>query len=163
MSSGGVISIVERTASTIAPIDPARASRISTVLTSTLLGRPVARSRPRSSTISSGSNGAAGHCVLIDLALVHAGHWVEDAVYLERLHWHRPEALHGVKPVQTLAKFRKELGLPNTEGEDHGLLANTRRVLMAATTPAYLHREGNPKYVRAALNKLETLLPLVAK
>lgn len=108
-------------------------------------------------------NGAPGPCVLIDLALVHAGHWVEDAVYLERLHWHRPEALHGVKPVQALAKARRELGLPHAEGEDHGLLANTRRVLMAATTPAFLHREGHPKYVRAALEKLETLLPLVSR
>lgn len=126
-----------------------------------------------SASISPGGNGATGAehgapCVLMDLAFVHAGHWVEDAVYLERLHWHRPEALHGVKPVQTLAKLRKEFGLAHADHasgdhEDHGTLANIRRVLMAATTPAFLHREGNPKYVRAALEKLETLLPLVAK
>ena len=102
-------------------------------------------------------------CVLIDLALVHAGHWVEDAVYLERLHWGKPELLHGVKPVNAMAKIRKEFGLPHAEGEDHGQLANIRRVLMAATTPAFLHREGHPKYVKTALEKLETLLPLVAR
>jgi hypothetical protein len=102
-------------------------------------------------------------CVLIDLALVHAGHWVEDAVYFERLHWGRKELLHGIKPVNALAKIRKELGLPHADGEDHGQLANIRRVLMAATTPAFLHREGHPKYVKTALEKLETLLPLVAR
>ena len=49
----------ERTASTMAEIEPASASRTSTVLTSTAFGRPVARSRPRISTVSSGSIGAA--------------------------------------------------------------------------------------------------------
>lgn len=98
-----------------------------------------------------------GGCVLIDLALVHAGHWVEDAVYLERLHWGRKEMLHGVKPVSRLARFRKDLGLECED--DYNRLANVRRVLMAATSPAYLGREGHPAYLRAALEVLDRLLP----
>jgi hypothetical protein len=102
-----------------------------------------------------------GKCVLIDLALVHAGHWVEDAVYLERLYWARPELLHGVKPVPTLAKLCKERGLH--KGEDYGMLANIKRVLMGATSPAFLAREGNPRYLHAALEIVERLLPMVSK
>ena len=102
-------------------------------------------------------------CVLLDLALVHAGHWVEDAVYLERLYWGKPELLHGVKPVSALSKFRKELGLHPAPGEDSAMLASVRRVLMAASAPAYLHREGHPRYVHTALETIERLLPLVSK
>lgn len=102
----------------------------------------------------------AGKCVLIDLALVHAGHWVEDAVYLERLFWGKPELLHGVKPVSVVAKVLKERGLFG--GEDYARLANIRRVLMGACAPAYLEREGNPRYLHSALEHVERLLPLVA-
>ena len=49
--------------------------------------------------------------VLIDLAEVRPGHWVEDAVYLERLHWARPERLKGRNPVKLLAAARRRLGL----------------------------------------------------
>jgi aminoglycoside phosphotransferase (APT) family kinase protein len=99
-------------------------------------------------------------CVLIDLALVHPGHWVEDAVYLERQFWGRPDQLFGIHPVSMLAKFRRELGLP-TEG-DYGALANLRRVLMAACAPVFLAHDGHPKYLHAALETLERLLPQVA-
>lgn len=92
-------------------------------------------------------------CVLIDLALVHPGHWVEDALYLERLFWAKPELLFGIKPVPTLARFRRELGLDTSD--DYGSIALLRRVLMAATVPAFLEHEGHPKYVRAALDVLE--------
>jgi hypothetical protein len=102
----------------------------------------------------------AGRCVLIDLALVHAGHWVEDAVYLERLFWGKPELLHGVKPVSVVAKVLKERGLFG--GEDYARLANIRRVLMGACAPAYLEKEGNPRYLQAALEHVERLLPLVS-
>ncbi|MBX3356881.1 MAG: phosphotransferase [Phycisphaeraceae bacterium] len=102
-------------------------------------------------------------CVLLDLALVHAGHWVEDACYLERLYWGKPEMLHGVKPVTALNKFRKELGMHHGPEEDHQLLANVRRVLMAATAPAYLQREGHPRYIKTALETLERLLPLIPR
>ena len=105
---------------------------------------------------------ARGHtCVLIDLALVHPGHWVEDAVYLERLYWAKPELLCGVKPVSELARLKREQG--HMGQEDYSTLANIRRVLMAASVPAFLLHEGHPKYVHAALELLEKLLPLVGK
>lgn len=107
-----------------------------------------------------GTEGSApGPCVLIDLGMVHAGHWVEDAVYLERLFWAQPEALGGVKPVTALAKLRRECGLG--AADDYAELANVRRVLMGATAPAFLQREGHPKYLRAALEHVERLLPQV--
>jgi hypothetical protein len=46
-SSGGVSSIVSLMASTICAIDGSSASRIWSLPTSTLRGRPVSRSRPR--------------------------------------------------------------------------------------------------------------------
>lgn len=102
--------------------------------------------------------GAEGkRCVLIDLALVHPGHWIEDALYLERLYWAKPDLLFGVKPVTQLARYRKELGLPT--GDDYQYLANLRRVLMAATVPAFLEHEGHPRYVHSALGVLERTLP----
>lgn len=103
----------------------------------------------------------AGPCVLIDLALVHAGHWCEDAVYLERQFWSHPEKLFGEHPVSLLARYRRDLGQP-TEG-DYGMVANTRRVLMAACVPAQLSHDGSPRYVHAALEMLERLLPQVVK
>ncbi len=102
-----------------------------------------------------------GCCVLIDLALVHPGCWVEDAIYLERLFWARREQLHGVRLVRTLGQFRKELGLENTENASD--LANVRRVLMAATAPAFLSTEGHPAHLVAALDLLERLLPVVTR
>lgn len=99
-------------------------------------------------------------CVLIDLALVHPGHWVEDAVYLERLYWAKPEMLHGIKPVTELARLQRERQM--LTGEDYSQLASIRRVLMAASVPAFLVHEGHPKYVHAALELLERLLPTVS-
>jgi len=96
-----------------------------------------------------------GDVVLIDLALVHAGHWVEDAIYLERLYWGHEDLLHGVKPVSTLARLRRERGLET--GDDYAQIANTRRILMAACVPAFLGREGRPVYLEAALGILERL------
>lgn len=108
-----------------------------------------------------GVGGGRGRCVLLDLALVHAGHWVEDAVYLERMFWGRPELLHGVKPVTAIAKIMRDNGLhPDPEYPD---LANVRRVLMAASSPAFLEHEGHPRYVHAALEILERLLPQVSR
>ncbi|MBL8764859.1 MAG: aminoglycoside phosphotransferase family protein [Phycisphaerae bacterium] len=98
-----------------------------------------------------------GTCVLIDLALVHAGHWVEDALYLERLHWGRPEQLGGLNVVAALAAARKRQGLNGHE--DYVTLANVRRLLMAACVPAFLTKEGHPRYVGAALETLTRLLP----
>jgi hypothetical protein len=99
--------------------------------------------------------------VLIDLALVHPGHWVEDAVYLERLYWAKPELLCGIKPVSEIARLKREQGTLGQE--DYATLANIRRILMAACVPTFLLHEGHPKYVHAALEHLERLLPLVGR
>jgi hypothetical protein len=98
-------------------------------------------------------------CVLIDLALVRPGHWIEDAVYLERQFWAHPEQLFGVHPVSHLARLRREQGL-STDG-DYGQLANVRRVLMAACVPALFPQEGSTRYVQAALDLLLRVLPQV--
>jgi Ser/Thr protein kinase RdoA (MazF antagonist) len=105
-------------------------------------------------------HGPQRDCVLIDLALVHPGNWVEDAVYLERQYWGHADHLFGAHTVSLLGKYRRELGLP-TEG-DYGALANLRRVLMAACAPLWLAGEGNPKYLHAALETIDRLLPQVA-
>lgn len=99
-------------------------------------------------------------CVLLDMAEMHAGSWVEDAVYMERVYWGRPDALHGVKPVSALARARRRLGLDN--GEEYTRIADLRRVLTAACAPAFLQREGAPAYLQAALGVMERLLPSVA-
>lgn len=111
-------------------------------------------------TLAPATEGAPGRWVLIDLALVHPGHWLEDAVYVERLHWGRPELLHGMKPVSTLARLRRERGLPVED--NYAELTDIRRVFMAATAPLFLEHEGHPKYVRAAMEMLEQALPRVA-
>ena len=103
--------------------------------------------------------GGRGALALIDLARVGPGCWIEDALYLERLCWGREEILCGVDPVPTLAKARRSLGLPADE-EDLAL-ADVRRVLMAATSPAFSRTQSDPVYLRAALERLERLLPVV--
>lgn len=96
--------------------------------------------------------------VLIDLALVHPGHWMEDALYLERQYWGNTELLHGIKPVSLLAKLRRERGLAV---DDYATAANARRILMAACAPAMIEREGNPRYLSTAIEYIERLLPQV--
>lgn len=100
-------------------------------------------------------------CVLVDLALVHPGHWVEDALYLERQYWGHADFLHGVKPVSALARIRRDRGLPT---DDHyAEVAMARRVLMAACAPAFVEREGNPKYMHAALELIDQTLPQIIR
>jgi hypothetical protein len=99
--------------------------------------------------------------VLFDLAEVSCGHWIEDAVYLERIYWGHPEILDGAKPVSLLARARRNLGLDTSD--DYGALANVRRVLMAATSPAFLRHEGRPAYLHAALGMIDRLLPQLTK
>lgn len=98
-------------------------------------------------------------CVLIDFAEIRPGHWVEDAVYLERLYWGRPEVIKGVKTTSLIAKGRRNNGLEN--GEDYAELGNIRRVMIASCVPAFLQREGHPTYLEGALGVLEKLLPVV--
>ncbi|MCB9845338.1 MAG: aminoglycoside phosphotransferase family protein [Phycisphaeraceae bacterium] len=95
-------------------------------------------------------------CALIDLALVHAGHWIEDGLYFERLYWGHDSMLGGAEPVAALAKERARLGLTVEPGYER--LADVRRVLMAACVPSALIREGNLSYVKGALDILEATL-----
>jgi hypothetical protein len=95
--------------------------------------------------------------VLIDLALVHPGHWVEDALYLERLYWGREDALGGVNPVEALGRHRLALGLSADEADLE--LADIRRVLMGATSPAFLGQENNRVYLEAARGRLRKIIP----
>ena len=94
-----------------------------------------------------------GPVCLIDLAEVHPGHWIEDAVYLERQFWARPERMGSAKPVKAVATARKRLGLPVRE--DYPRLAMIRRVLLAATAPKFIKSEGHPRHLEACLNWLE--------
>lgn len=114
--------------------------------------------------------GGAGGCVLIDMALVHPGHWLEDALYLERQFWGHEQFLHGIKPVSELARLRRERGMGGggsgggaAEDGDYAHLACVRRVLAAACAPALIEREGNPKYLHAALEVVEKFLPMATK
>lgn len=92
--------------------------------------------------------------VLIDLGLMHAGHWIEDALYLERLYWGRPEALGGVVPIEALSEARARVGLDGDVEAARGF-ARVRRVLMAATSPAFLSQGSDEVYLAAALGQLE--------
>jgi hypothetical protein len=87
---------------------------------------------------------------LIDLAEVRPGHWLEDAIYLERLHWAKPDRLEP-KPVKVMAEARKRLGLENG---DYPPLAAARRLLLAATSPAF-RGELSPSSLAANLQRLE--------
>ncbi|MEM7623371.1 MAG: phosphotransferase [Planctomycetota bacterium] len=95
-------------------------------------------------------------CALIDLGLIHAGHWVEDALYIERLHWGFEEKLCGIIPEAELSARRVRAGL-RVDPDDH-LLANIRRVLMAATSPGFMGQEGEAAYLDRALEHIELLL-----
>jgi len=92
-------------------------------------------------------------CVLIDLAEVRPGSWIEDAVSFERLYWGREDKLAGFKPTKELARARKRAGLPVDENWRE--LADARTVLLAAATPASLARDGDPKHLAGAIDALE--------
>lgn len=98
----------------------------------------------------------SGDVVLIDLAEVRPGHWIEDAVYLERQLWGRPDRLDIARPVRAMAKARRALGLPVRD--DAHELADVRRILMAATAPAFLSTEGHPRHLSGALVQLNAAL-----
>ncbi len=83
-----------------------------------------------------------GPVSLIDLAEVHSGHWIEDAVYLERQLWARPERLAPIKPVKAVADARRRLGLP--VDPDYPTLAMVRRGLLAATAPRFCSPKVTP-------------------
>jgi hypothetical protein len=110
---------------------------------------------------SEGSPWGDACAVLLDFAECHVGHWVEDAVYVERQFWAKPDLLFGVKPVSMLAKLRREAEL-ETDG-DYAELAAVRRVLMGAVAPAFIEREGHPAYLEAALGVVSKTLPTLVK
>lgn len=97
-----------------------------------------------------------GPVCLIDLAEIRPGHWIEDAVYLERLFWAVPERIKVQKPVRLLAEARRAHGLPVSE--DYPRLAMIRRALLASTAPRFLKSEGDPRYLAACLDRLEQAL-----
>lgn len=98
----------------------------------------------------------SGPVCLIDLAEVHPGHWVEDAVYLERQLWSRPDRLRASRPVRAIAQARRGAGLP--VGDDYPRLAMLRRALLAGTAPRFLQSEGDPRHLDACLDWLERAL-----
>jgi Ser/Thr protein kinase RdoA (MazF antagonist) len=98
----------------------------------------------------------SGPVCLIDFGEVRSGHWVEDAIYLERQLWARPQRLKAHKPAREIAAARRSLGL--TVDEDYPRLAMIRRALMAATAPRFLKSEGDPRHLDACLDWLERAL-----
>jgi hypothetical protein len=98
---------------------------------------------------------------LIDLAEVHCGHWVEDAIYLERLHWTRPERIKSHKPVREIASAMRARHLH--VGDDYQLLASIRRAFLAATAPRFMKTEGSPAHLHACLERLESSLHAIAE
>ncbi len=95
----------------------------------------------------------ANAAVLLDLANVRPGHWVEDAVYCEHLYWSVPDRLAGRKLVSLIAKARRAHGLE--VGDDWSALADVKRKLLAMAAPATLGHEGaGPAHLDAALARL---------
>ena len=97
-----------------------------------------------------------GSICLVDLAEVRPGHWLEDALYLERLSWAHPERIQSDDPVGSMMACRERLGLEN--GPRVMELAAARRILLAATTPAFLAHEGSRIHLDACLNELTSAL-----
>ena len=97
-----------------------------------------------------------GPALLFDLADVHAGNWIEDAVYLEHLFWGAPDRLFGHDPVKLIAQQRKAQSLSSESNWPQ--LANIRRALIAASAPAYPRTAAEPKHLDAALTLLEGLM-----
>ena len=93
---------------------------------------------------------------LIDLAEVHAGHWIEDAVYLERQLWGHKSRLKATKPVPAMAAARKNLGM--RVDDDYSILVDVRRLMLAATAPAFMQSEGDPRYLASCLIQLQNAL-----
>ncbi len=98
----------------------------------------------------------AGPALLFDFAEVHAGHWVEDAVYFEHLFWGHASHLAGRDVVKLIGQQRKAHGL-HLES-NWPMLAHMRRVLLAGAAPAYLGSEGAETHLHGALEVLESSL-----
>jgi hypothetical protein len=94
-----------------------------------------------------------GPAILIDMALVHRGNWVEDAIYFEQQYWGHEQALGGRKLGRQLAYERKRLGLPVSK--QWSILADSYRALLAMTTPLTVQMRNDPAHMHAALSLLE--------
>lgn len=94
-----------------------------------------------------------GPALLFDLARVHAGHWVEDAVYFESQHWGAVWKSVALDACHGIAAHRKAMGLHNDA--DWPRLANIRRVLLAAASPLQQATRPDPAHLQAALPILE--------
>lgn len=101
----------------------------------------------------------AGPAMLLDFARVHAGHWLEDAIYFEHLYWSRMQRLAGRDAVKQIAHHRREHRLQVADHWPH--LANIRRCLVAGLAPARQVEQSNPHHLHASLAMLEKLLPSV--
>lgn len=97
--------------------------------------------------------------VLFDLAKVHAGHWIEDAVNFEHLYWAVPGRLGDDDVVKRMNRLRKQHGL--RIDEQWPQLAIIRRAMVAAAAPLEAGGQANPAYLQAALGVLERSLPLL--
>ncbi len=98
----------------------------------------------------------SGPVTLIDLAEVRPGHWLEDAVLLERQLWAMPDRLMAAQPVKAMAAERRRAGLQVVDHWDE--LAHIRRALMAGTAPTFMRSEGHPRFFEACMNQLERSL-----
>jgi len=94
-----------------------------------------------------------GPAVLLDFALTHPGHWVEDAIYFEHLYWSRRKLLSGRKLSKLMAQQRKKQGMK--VAKDWSRLASVMRGLLAMSTPAVLRVDGDARHVQGALEVLE--------
>ena len=90
---------------------------------------------------------------LVDLGEIRPGHWLEDALYLERMYWADPERLEAEAPLESMRSARIALGCDN--GDRIEALANARRILLAATTPTFLSTEGGRTHLEACLRVFE--------
>jgi len=104
-------------------------------------------------------HGDASTCVLIDLSRMHGGHWLEDALQLEYLHWGHEDQLFGVSPVRELRRLRRARGLD--PGGDSTRLADIWRVLAAAAIPGAATGATPPSRLAAGLGHLEGALKRV--
>ena len=94
-----------------------------------------------------------GSVCLVDLGEIRPGHWLEDALYLERMYGAYPERLEAEDPLANMRAARTELGCDN--GDRIEALANARRILLAATTPSFLSTEGGRAHLEACLRVFE--------
>ncbi|QDU32823.1 hypothetical protein KS4_08590 [Poriferisphaera corsica] len=91
--------------------------------------------------------------VLIDFAEVRVGHWTEDAVYFEHLYWAARDRLQGRKLCKMIAHARKLAGF--TLDPHWPRFAQTKRNLLAMSTPAMLQHDGGFHHLQACLEVLE--------